>query len=86
MGKAGVTARQFAALVGLNPNSITNYAGREEMPSHLAIIVTLMAEMAEGGLDFSGPLARLRIEPNKPRGGGAKGKFGGSKQMTLRLG
>lgn len=39
LGKAGLTAREFAYLIRLNPNSITNYARKGNVSSHLAIIV-----------------------------------------------
>jgi 23S rRNA maturation-related 3'-5' exoribonuclease YhaM len=83
LGKAGIKACEFAELIKLNPNSITNYAKRGEVPSHLAIIVALMGEMAENGLDFRHALSRLEIEPNRPRGAAAKGRFGGSRQNGL---
>jgi len=77
MGKAGITARELATLIKLSPNSITNYSRQGVVPSHLAVIVTLMGEMAENNLDFRPALARIDIEPNKPRGAAAKGRFGG---------
>ena len=67
-GKAGLSVREFAETIKLTPNSVTNYAMRNEVPTHLAIIVTLMGEMAEHGLDFKKALGRIGIEPNKPRG------------------
>ncbi|WP_026345523.1 hypothetical protein [Novispirillum itersonii] len=79
LGKAGVTAREFAELIKLNPNSITNYARQGAVPSHLAVIVALMGEMAEHGIDFRSVLDRIEITPNKPRGAAAKGRFGGAK-------
>lgn len=85
LGKAGLTAREFAELVKLHPNSITNYGQQGEVPSHLAIIVTLMGEMAENGLDFRAVLSRIDIESNRPRGAAAKGRFGGDKQIMLQL-
>ncbi len=85
LAKAGLTAREFAELVGLKPNSVTNQARGDSVAALQAVTVTLMAEMAEQGVDFRGPLSRLEKAPNKPRGGAAKGKFGGSKQMQLRL-
>lgn len=85
LGKAGLTARDFAKLVRLNANSITNYARQGEVPSHLAVMVVLMGEMAENHLDFRLPLSRIQLEANKPRGSGAKGRFGGSKQLALEL-
>lgn len=83
LGKAGLTAREFADLIRMNRNSITNCSQKGEVPSHLAVIVTLMGVMAENRLDFKGVLARVDIVPKKPRGGAAKGKFGGSKQTDM---
>jgi hypothetical protein len=83
LGKAGVRTREFAELLKLHPNSITNYATQGEVPSHLAIIVTLMGEMAEKGLDFRSALTRIQIQPNKPRGAGTHGRFGGNKQVDM---
>lgn len=85
LGKAGITAREFGGLVKLNPNSITNYAQQSEVPSHLAVIVTLMGVMADQGMDFKEPLSRIEIEPKKVRGTAAKGRFGGSKQTDLQI-
>jgi hypothetical protein len=85
LGKAGITAREFGDLVGLHPNSITNYSQQGEVPSHLAVIVTLMGEMAEQGLDFRPALSRIQLAPNKPRGAAAKGRFGGTRQIDLQL-
>ena len=83
LGKAGLTAREFADLIRMNRNSITNCSQKGEVPSHLAVIVVLMGEMAENHLDFKGVLAKMAIEPKKPRGGAAKGVFGGSKQPDM---
>jgi hypothetical protein len=85
LGKAGLTAREFAGLVKLNPNSITNYAKQGEVPSHLAVIVTLMAEMADHRLDYRSALSNIEIEPNRPRGAAVTGRFGGNKQLDLQL-
>jgi len=81
LGKSGLTAKEFAELVKLNSNSITNYAKSGEVPSHLAVIAALLGEMAERKIDFRDVLSRIEIEPNKPRGAGI-GKFGGSKLTT----
>lgn len=85
LGKAGITAREFGEVLKLHPKSITNYSQQGEVPSHLAVIVTLMGEMAEHGMDYRGALSRIQIAPNKPRGGAMKGRFGGSKQIDLQL-
>lgn len=85
LGKAGLTVRGFAELIKQTPNSITNYAAQGEVPPHLAIIAALMGDMAESGQDFRSTLARIEFEASKPRGGAAKGRFGGTKQIDLQL-
>jgi transcriptional regulator with XRE-family HTH domain len=81
LGKAGLTAKDFAELVKLNRNSITNYAQSGTVPSHLAVIAALLGEMAEHKIDFRGVLSRIEITPNKPRGMGV-GTFGGNKKCA----
>ena len=85
LGKAGLTVKDFAELIKQNPNSITNHAKHGEVPPHLAIIAALMGDMAEAGLDYRGTLTRIQFVVHKPRGGATKGKFGGSKQISLQL-
>ena len=68
LGKAGLTAKEFAALVKMHPNSISNCSRKGEVPSHLAIIVSLMGEMAENGLDFKDVFRKIDIECKRPRG------------------
>ena len=81
LGKANISAKEFAALVRLNPNSITNYAKMGDVPAHLAVIAVLMGEMAEHHVDFRAVVSSLEIEPHKKRGTG----FGQSKQFDLQL-
>jgi len=64
LGKAGLTAKEFAHLLSLNPNSITNYSSLGEVPLHFAIIVSLMGEMADQRLDFREVIAGITI-PSK---------------------
>jgi hypothetical protein len=85
LGKAGINIREFADLVGMHPNSVTNYAGRGEVPSHLAVISVLLGTMADHRIDFRVALNSLEIEQKKPRGGAAKGRFGGSRQHDLPM-
>ena len=85
LGKAGLSAREFADLVKMNRNSITNYAKDGVVPSHWAIVAVLMGEMADNGLDFKKALGKIEIEPNKVRGAAAKGRFGGDKQADIPL-
>jgi hypothetical protein len=85
LGKAGLTVKGFAELIKQTPNSITNHATQGEVPPHLAIIASLMGDMAESGLDFRATLARIQFDACKPRGKAVKGKFGGSRQIDLNL-
>ncbi|OAI24573.1 hypothetical protein A1356_15500 [Methylomonas koyamae] len=78
IGKDGLTIRGFAALIKMSRNSVTNYARHGEVPSHLAAIAALLGEMAERKIDFRAVLAKIEIEPKKPRGAGP-GKFGPDK-------
>jgi len=74
IGKAGLTIQEFASLVKTNPSSITNFRTRGRVPKNMAIIVTLMGEMADGGMDFREPLSKLDIEqlPAKTEAFGVK--------------
>lgn len=82
LGKSGLTIRQFADLVKMNRISLSNYAKKGEVPSHLAVIATLLGEMAERKINYKEVLSSIEIAPKKPRGAGI-GKFGGSKQNGL---
>ena len=84
IGKAGLTIRQFAELVKMNRISLSNYGKKGEVPSHLAVIATLLGEMAERKIDYRAVLSKIDITPKKPRGAGI-GKFGGDKQNQGNL-
>lgn len=85
LGKAGMTAYEFADLTKMNRNSVTNCSQRGSVPSHLAVIASLMGEMAENGLDFRSTLSKIDIKPKRARGGASTGRFGNSKQVDLNL-
>lgn len=85
LGKAGLTIHAFADLLKMNRVSVSNYAKREIVPSHLAVIAALLGEMGERHVDFHKVLGSIEIEPKSVRGGAAAGKFGGSKQVDLDL-
>lgn len=85
VGKAGLTIKSFAELIRMNRISLSNYAKQGEIPSHLAVIATLLGEMADRGIDYTTVLSRIEIEPKRPRGAGMRGKFGGNKQRDLEL-
>lgn len=83
IGKAGLNIRQFAELVKMNRISLSNNKKKGDVPSHLAVIATLLGEMAERQIDFREVLSKIDIVPKKPRGAGMQGKFGGDKQPDL---
>lgn len=77
IGKANLTNVQFAALLKMNRNSLTNYKASGLVPAHIAVIAALMAEMAEKSVDFRPVIARVKVLAKRPRGGGRAGRFGG---------
>ncbi|MDP2143128.1 MAG: hypothetical protein Q8J80_03275 [Gallionella sp.] len=81
IGKAGLNLRQFADLVKMNRISLSNYGKKGEVPSHLAVIATLLGEMAERKIDFREVLSNIDITPKKPRGAGI-GRFGGDNKQN----
>ncbi|NMG42647.1 XRE family transcriptional regulator [Aromatoleum toluvorans] len=83
VGKAGLTIKAFAELVRMNRISLSNYAKRGEVPSHLAVIAALLGEMADQGIDYRVVLSRIDIASKKPRGAGKNGRFGGNPAREL---
>lgn len=86
LGRSGLTVRAFAELIGMNPNSISNYARKGEVPTHLALISTLISELHSLGGDYKTVIQNLKITPKRPRGGAREGHFGGDRQDDLDLG
>lgn len=82
--RAALSVRGFADLIGMNPNSITNYAARGEVPQHIAIVAVLVAELATSGGDYRTAIAKVAPK-KKPRGGSRRGYFGGDRQPSLDL-
>lgn len=82
LGKAGLSIIEFANLIKMNHRSVSNYATTSKVPDHLAIIAALMGEMADRGLDFRKVLGGIQVELKRPRGGAAKGRFGGTSRVT----
>ncbi|ENU34842.1 hypothetical protein [Acinetobacter parvus] len=52
VGKAGLSIKEFAALLDMKPNSITNYSKQGVVPTHIAVIVALISTMKDEGVDF----------------------------------
>lgn len=85
LGKAGLSVRAFADLIGMNPNSVSNYASTGDVPRHLAVIAALLAEINVHGIDFRPAVERVGANRKKPRGRAKPGRFGGDKQEQLEL-
>jgi len=47
-----LSIKEFAELLGIKPNSITNYSKQGVVPTHIAVIVALISTMKDEGLDF----------------------------------
>lgn len=85
LAKAGLSVRAFAELIGMNPNSVSNYARAGELPAHLALIAVLVVAISEMGGDYRRIISRVTVTPKKPRGGARRGHFGGDRQNRLDL-
>ncbi|EJU9614759.1 MULTISPECIES: DNA-binding protein [Pseudomonas] len=81
--KAGLSVRAFAELIGMNPNSLSNYARCGELPTHIALIAVLVAGISEMGGDYRQIMSRVALTPKRPRGGARQGRFGGDPQQDM---
>lgn len=85
LDRAGLGVRSFAELVGMNPNSVSNYARSSEVPTHLALIAVLIAEMSVQGIDYRRPIGKVELTRKRPRGRAQAGHFGGDPQPPLNF-
>lgn len=69
---AGLTLGDFARLMHMHRNSMTNLGKAGRVPDHLAVIAILLAELKDRNVDFEPVLARINFTPKKPRGGKIK--------------
>ena len=83
LNKAGLSVKRFADLIGMQPNSVSNNKKRGEVPVHLALIASLLAEMAARQIDYEPVMARVQPLKKRPRGAAVDGRFAGDKQTTL---
>lgn len=83
LNKAGLSVKRFADLVGMLPNSVSNNRKRGEVPIHLALIASLLAEMSARHIDYEPVIARVQPIKKRPRGAAIGGRFAGDKQTTL---
>ncbi|EJN6721453.1 MULTISPECIES: DNA-binding protein [Pseudomonadaceae] len=81
--KAGLSVRAFAELIGMNPNSLSNYARCGELPTHIALIAVLVAGISEMGGDYRQIMSKVALTPKRPRGGARQGRFGGDPQQDM---
>lgn len=85
LNKADLSVKRFADIVGMQPNSISNNKKRGEVPIHLALIASLLAEMSTHNIDYEPVMARVRPLKKRPRGAAVGGRFAGDKQTTLEF-
>ena len=85
LGKAGLSVRDLAALLGMRANSVSNYSKRGEVSSHLGIIAALLAELRLNGIPYNPVFNRVDVNKKKSRGSATKGKFGGDPQTQMEL-
>lgn len=72
---AGLTNCEFAKLFKMNKISLSNYARKGSVPSHLAALSILLKVMAENAIDFREPIMQIEISAKKPRGMGKNVSF-----------
>jgi hypothetical protein len=83
LNRAGLSVKRFADLIGMQPNSVSNYKKRGDVPIHLALIASLLAEMSVSHIDYEPVIARVQPVKKRPRGAAIDGRFAGDKQTTL---
>lgn len=68
LGKAGLTNKRFAELLGMNEKSITNMAQKDVVPNHVAALSLLMGLLADNQISYQEYLEREAFEKAEPRG------------------
>jgi len=71
---AKLSLREFAALLKLNPNSLTNYKATGSVPDHIALIAVLIRELVRRGIEYRRAIKRVGVKPKAPRGRGIAAK------------
>jgi hypothetical protein len=61
LGKAGVSVHEFAALIDVQPSSVSNYAKKNLVPSTYAVIAVVLGDAADNGSDFRTTLRKFGI-------------------------
>lgn len=86
LGAAGLNVREFAGLIGVRANSVSNNSKRGEVPPHYAVIVTLLAELRRHDISHEHVFRRLRASRSIPEGKPAQRKPERNSQVQLELG
>ena len=58
--KIGLSIKDLASLLGMHPNTITNYKSKEVLPLNFAIVITLIAELKINGIDPQPIVAQVK--------------------------
>jgi len=85
LGCASLSVRAFAGLICMNPNSVFNYTRSGEVPTYLALIVVLVAELRSRRIDYKPIVARAALIGKKPQSRAKHGWFGSDRQNLLDL-
>ena len=80
-GKAGLYIREFADLLAMRPNSVSDNVKCGKVPSHLTIIADILVGMHIQRVPFEPIFFRLDLTKKKSRGSASSCKFGGGKQQ-----
>jgi len=64
--RAGLGVKDFAAQVGMNHKSISNYSKRGNVPQYLALISLLMLELERRDVNLKEILDKLNQKAQKP--------------------
>ncbi|MBX9725249.1 MAG: hypothetical protein K2X81_27845 [Candidatus Obscuribacterales bacterium] len=68
LAHTGLSGREFAKLLKLNPNTIANYKQSGKVPSHHAVILVLIRKLEEHGIEYRQRIETLDLTPNAKRG------------------
>jgi len=85
LNRARLSVRRFAELMSMQPNSVSNNKKKGDVPVHLAVIASLLAEMASCDIDYAPIFERLKPDRKKSRGAARTGKFAGNPQGMLEF-
>jgi len=72
LGKAGLTVNDFADLLHIRPNSVSNYHKKGSVPQAHAIIAVTLGDAGDRGSNFRALLARFGVFAASGNGSGRK--------------